>query len=138
MFDNKYYLVYNKNIKRKECNLLLTKKGLKMSISKCFTNGQIEKSQSVVTQVWGKHRLTNGYKFIDDLANNRIVLTWQSEERIISTKKNNKIYRIVFKLNHSQKLKKAKNLYSILDRHGFSDYMKFNEQKAEIYLINFI
>lgn len=100
---------------------MLTKKGLKMSISKSFNNYQMEKSQSVVTETRGQHKQTDGYLFEDDLENNRIILSWQNNE---------------FTLD--QKLEKVNKLYELLDRHGFSDYAELNKEKAEIYLTNFI
>jgi hypothetical protein len=92
-----------------------------MSISKCFRTYQFEKSQSVVTEVRGQHRLTNGYLFKDDLENDRIILIWQDEE-----------------LSFDEKLKKIKKLFDLLDRHGFSDYIQINQDKAEIYLKDFV
>jgi hypothetical protein len=99
---------------------VITKKGLKMSISKCFRTYEMEKSQSIVTEIRGQHDQTNGYIFEDDLENNRIILTWYDEE-----------------LSFDEKLKKVKKLYELLDRHGFSDYIHFNKYKALIYLTNF-
>jgi hypothetical protein len=81
----------------------------------------MEKSKSVVTEVRGLHDYTNGYYFEDDLKNNRIILAWYDEE-----------------LSFEQKLKKVKKLYELLDRHGFADHIQFNNDKAEIYLKDFI
>lgn len=99
----------------------ITKKGLKMTISKCFTKLNIEKSESIVTEIRGEHKITNGYIFIDDLDNDRIILTWQNDEFTLE-----------------QKLEKVKKMYKTLDRYGFSDHALLNNQKAEIYLINFV
>ena len=100
---------------------MLTKKGMKMSISKSFNSYQIEKSESVVTEVRGQHRLTDGYLFEDDLENNRIILSWQNDEFTLE-----------------QKLEKVMKLYELLDRHGFKDYAEFNKEKAIIYLTKFV
>jgi hypothetical protein len=92
-----------------------------MSISKCFNIYQLEKSQSVVTEIRGEHDTTNGYFFKDDLENDRIILTWHDDE-----------------LSFEEKLKKVKKLFELLDRHGFTDHAQFNNKKAEIYLKHFV
>ena len=97
----------------------MTIKGIKMNISKCLKNFDIEKSEEVTTEVRGKHDLTNGYHF-EDLEDGRIVMTWIDDS-----------------LNNIQKAEKLKVILEILDRHGFGDYMHLNKENASIEIANF-
>ena len=92
-----------------------------MSISKCFNGYQVEKSKSFSIKTSVKNGQTNGYLFEDDLENSRIILKWYNDDWSIS-----------------EKLTKIKELYKILDRHGFADYMKLDEEEAEIHLTKFV
>jgi len=100
---------------------MLTRKGLKMSISKCLRSYKVLKSKEVVTEEWGKHAHTNGYMFIDDLDNNRVILTWNDND-----------------MSMNEKAKKVKELFDILNYHGFEDYMELSPDQIEIYLTNFV
>lgn len=97
----------------------MTIKGIKMNISKCLKNFDIEKSEELTTEVRGKHELTNGYHF-EDLEDGRIVMTWIDDS-----------------LDDIQKVEKLKVIFETLDRHGFADYMHLNEENASIELDNF-
>ena len=96
----------------------MTKKGLKINISKCLKNYDIEKSEEVTTEVRGKHEFTNGYRFFDvNYEHDYVMMFWENE-----------------KLTNDEKKVMIKNIFEILDKHGFSEYMKLNDNGIEIIL----
>jgi hypothetical protein len=96
----------------------MTKKGLKMNISKCLKNYDIEKSEEVTTEIRGKHNFTNGYRFFDmNYEHDYVMLFWEDDN-----------------LTKEEKAGIIKNIFEILDKHGFSEYMKLNDSSLEIIL----
>ena len=96
----------------------MTKKGLKMNISKCLKNYDIEKSEEVTTEIRGQHSFTNGYRFFDvNYEHSYVLLFWENEN-----------------LNNEQKMEKIKEILEILDKHGFSEYIKLKDNSPEIIL----
>lgn len=99
----------------------MTKKGIKMNISKCLKNYEFKKSEELTTKIRKQHEITNGYKFIDDENNeSQIFITWCDDNLDIKSK--------------SEIIEK---IYNILDRHGFFEYIEFEKDKAQIIVNNF-
>jgi hypothetical protein len=99
----------------------MSKKGLKMNISKCLKVYDLEKSDEVTTDIRGQHDFTNGYRFNEiNHENEYMIMEWHDEN-----------------LPLEDKMKKMKNIYEALDKHGFTDYIKFNEEDGNIILQNF-
>lgn len=96
----------------------MTKKGLKMNISKCLKNYDIEKSDEVTTEIRGQHEFTNGYRFFDvNYEHDYVLMSWEDE-----------------KLSIGDKMEKMKEIFEILEKHGFSEYIKMNGNQTEIIL----
>jgi hypothetical protein len=99
----------------------MSKKGLKMNISKCLKNYDFEKSNEVTTDIRGQHDFTNGYRFNEvNHENDYIVLFWEDDSLPLDIKAG-----------------KMKEIYKILDKHGFTDYIKFFENEGNIILNNY-
>jgi hypothetical protein len=99
----------------------MSKKGLKMNISKSLKCYDFEKSDEVTTDIRGQHEFTNGYRFNEvNHENEYIVMYWHDDN-----------------LSHDEKSKKMKEIFELLDKHGFTDYIKFNEEDGNIILQNY-
>lgn len=99
----------------------MSKKGLKMNISKSLKNYDYEKSEELTTDIRGQHEFTKGYRFNEvNHENEYNVMYWNDEE-----------------LPNEEKSKKMFEIFEILDKHGFTDYIKFNEEDGNIILQNY-
>jgi hypothetical protein len=99
----------------------MSKKGLKMNISKSLKNYDFEKSEELTTDVRGQHEFTNGYRFNEvNHENEYIVLFWQDDS-----------------LSLEEKTEKMKKIFEILEKHGFADYIQFNNNEGSIILKNY-
>lgn len=96
----------------------MSRKGLKMNISKSLKSYDLEKSDEVTTDIRGQHDFTNGYRFIDE--DETLLMVWKDEN-----------------IEHSEKAEKMKEIFTLLDKHGFTDYIEYQEKEGNILLKNY-
>lgn len=99
----------------------MTRKGLKMNISKCLKNYDMDKSDEQTTDVRGKHEFTNGYRFMDvNYEHPYVIMFWEDSE-----------------LAHDDKMIRMRLIHEILKKHGFSEYLEMKKNLPELILKNF-